>query len=75
MCEVSSARRAVHNSTMPVAVQWCPFFTKNLPQTSCVGSRRIRNLYDSFKLVEKSSATLLKKTRKINDTNKKLEPH
>ena len=32
------------------------------------------DLYDGLKLVEKSTATLLKKERQINDTNKKLEP-
>ena len=37
-------------------------------------SRGVRNLYDGLKLIEKSTATLLKKTRQINDTNKKLEP-
>ena len=34
----------------------------------------VRNLYDGLKLVEKSTAILLKKTRQINDSNKKLEP-
>ena len=37
-------------------------------------SRSVRNLYDGLKLVEKSTATLLKKTKEINNTNKKLEP-
>ena len=31
-------------------------------------------MYDGLKLIEKSTATLLKKTKQINDTNKKLEP-
>ena len=48
-----------------------PLFTK---KSSCVRSRSVRNLYDGLKLVEKSTPTLLKKTRQINDTNKKLEP-
>ena len=31
-------------------------------------------MYDGLKLVEKSTVTLLKKTRQTNNTNKKLEP-
>ena len=37
-------------------------------------SRSVGNLYDGLKLVEKSTATLMKKTRQINNTNKMLEP-
>ena len=48
-----------------------PLFTK---KKICVRSRSVRNLYDGLKLVEKSAATLLKKTRQINDTNKNLQP-
>ena len=36
--------------------------------------RGVGNLYDGLKLVEKCTATLLKKTRQIDDTNKKLKP-
>ena len=34
----------------------------------------MKNLYNGLKLIEKSSTTLLKKTKQINNTNKNLEP-
>ena len=38
-----------------------------------VRSRSVRNLYDGLKLVEKNTATLLKITRHINNSTKKLQ--
>ena len=48
-----------------------PLFIK---KSSCVRSRSVKNLCIGLKLVEKSTATILKKTRQINNTYKKLEP-
>ena len=46
-------------------------FTKNHPVWDL---EVLETCMRGLKLVEKSIATLLKKTRQINDTNKKLEP-
>ena len=39
-------------------------------KNSCVKSRSLRNLYYGLKLKEKSTPTLLKRTKQINDSKK-----